>query len=203
VSMLLEQPATSRRIAWRLANEFFGEGVVSEAALGELAVGLQKNTLDIRWGVETILRSELFFAKANINSRIADPVTFLISRLVALECWRQAPSTLVLAEWVSRMGQDLFYPPNVGGWPGGRAWLSTRTLIARTNCMAALVKGDLNTPPSPPDLPQLVATHGDKHDSRQSGFLSRLLFGRENQTIESDPAGELVRLLTVPEAHLH
>jgi hypothetical protein len=39
------------------------------------------------------------------------------------------------------LDQDLFYPPNVGGWPGGRAWLSSRDLIGRTNYAAAVVAG--------------------------------------------------------------
>ena len=29
------------------------------------------------------------------------------------------------------MGQNLFSPPNVRGWPGGDAWINTHTLLAR------------------------------------------------------------------------
>ena len=29
------------------------------------------------------------------------------------------------------MGQQLFSPPNVKGWPGGRSWLNTATVLAR------------------------------------------------------------------------
>src|SRR5439155_3586783 len=140
---------------------------------------------DIRWAVETILRSELFFSPANIGTRVCDPVSFLIGPLRALECWRQSPSTLVLAEWVSRMGQDLFYPPNVGGWSGSRAWLSTRTTIARANCIAALAAGQLSTPSRPPDLDQLIARH--RHNTAEEAtFLPRLLFGRETESAETD-----------------
>ncbi len=46
-----------------------------------------------------------------------------------------------LANWISRIRQDLFYPPNVGGWPAGRAWLSTHTLVARANFAHALIGG--------------------------------------------------------------
>jgi len=129
----------------------------------------------------------------------------LIGRLMALECWRQSPSTLVLAEWVSRMGQDLFYPPNVGGWPGGRAWLSTRTIIARTNCMAALVAGTLNTPARPLDLEHLAAKHSTQHDaSEKSQFLSRLLYGNDaNSTPDSDFSAAVLQLITKPQSHLH
>jgi hypothetical protein len=36
------------------------------------------------------------------------------------------------------MGQQLFEPPNVGGWPQGAPWFSTGTMLARTNFAATL-----------------------------------------------------------------
>jgi uncharacterized protein (DUF1800 family) len=202
--LLLGQTATARRLAWRATNEFFGEGVVDGSALDELASELMKHDLDIRWLVETILRSELFFAQANIHSRVCDPVSFVMGPLRALECWRNSPSTLVLAEWVTRMGQDLFYPPNVGGWNGGRSWLSTRTVIARANYMSALLAGSLNAPARPPDLDQLVARHGAKQrGTEESSFYCLLLLGREPAMKEPKRATNLLDLLTGPDAHLH
>lgn len=213
VKMLLENPATARRLAWRLCDEFCGEGVVGEQALGELAEGLRQHELDIRWGIETLLRSGLFFSQPNIGSRVCDPVSFLIGPLRALECWRDPPSTLVLAEWVRRMGEDLFYPPNVGGWNGGRSWLSTRAVIARSNAMAALVAGELSSPVHPPELAAIAARHIGEHDPvAVARFLSKGLYGRvdEDAVRKVAPAGQgspvapaLVALLTSPSAQLH
>ncbi|MBI3864384.1 MAG: DUF1800 domain-containing protein [Planctomycetia bacterium] len=157
VRILLEQNSCARRIAWRLTNEFCGENAVTDAALDELAGGLRKNHLDVRWGVETILRSALFFSDENIQSRVADPVSFLLIPLRALECWRSPPSTLLLAEWLGRIGQDLFNPPNVGGWTGGRGWLSTRTVIARANYATAITAGQLANPERRLDMPAGMA----------------------------------------------
>lgn len=213
VKMLLENPATARRLAWRLCSEFCGEGVASEAAIVELAGGLQQHALDIRWGVETLLRSELFFSQANLGSRVCDPVSFLIGPLRALECWRDPPSTLVLAEWVRRMGEDLFYPPNVGGWNGGRSWLSTRAVIARSNAMAALGAGELNSPVRPPDVAGVAARCTQQRDPvGVARFLSKLLFGRvcEDAVRAASVSGEapvlapaLIALLTGPQALLN
>jgi len=36
------------------------------------------------------------------------------------------------------MGQELFSPPNVKGWPGGKTWMNTMTLITRVNFAGAL-----------------------------------------------------------------
>jgi uncharacterized protein (DUF1800 family) len=214
LKILLEQPATSQRLAWRLCSEFCGERVADDKALGELADGLREHDLDVRWGVETILRSELFFFGPNLGSRVCDPVSFIIGPLRALECWRDPPSTIVLAEWLRRMEQDLFYPPNVGGWSGGRAWLSTRAVLARTNCMAALVAGALNTPARPPDLEGIAARCASERDPVGAArFFSQLLFGRVYEEtlkdIPSAPDGQsplthsLLALLTSPQAHLH
>ncbi|MFV0444688.1 MAG: DUF1800 family protein [Planctomycetaceae bacterium] len=218
VKLLLDQPATARRLAWRLTQEFMGEGVVSAAALDELADGLREHNLDIRWGVETMLRSESFFSDANVGSRVADPMSFVIAPLRGLECFRDPPSTLVLAEWLGRMGLDLFYPPNVGGWNGGRAWLSTRSIIARANYANALVAGQLSSPTRPPEIASVVQQQaGESTLSSQVGWLEQLLCGRQRaktvdeichslKTIsgaDNQRSQAVVLLLTRPEAQLH
>ena len=65
--------------------------------------------------------------------------SYVVGAVRALEMLDPAPSTPVLADWCGRLGQDLFYPPNVGGWPGGRSWITTRSAIGRANFAAALV----------------------------------------------------------------
>ena len=39
------------------------------------------------------------------------------------------------------MGQNLFSPPNVRGWPGGDAWINTQTLLARKQFLESLDRG--------------------------------------------------------------
>jgi hypothetical protein len=95
------------------------------------------------WAVETVLRSRLFFAEANLGTRILGPVEYVVGSARALALFDPPPSTLLLADWAARLGQDLFQPPNVGGWPGGRAWISPQTMIGRANFAAALVGGKL------------------------------------------------------------
>jgi len=41
------------------------------------------------------------------------------------------------------MGQILFYPPNVAGWPGGENWLTSQMMIARQNFLAGLVNAQV------------------------------------------------------------
>ena len=128
VRILLESQATADRLAWRLCDLFMGEGIVGTPERKALADGLWSNNLDIGWAVSMIIGSRAFFASPNIRTRVLSPVDFIMSPVRAMELIEMPPSTLLLAEWSARLGQDLFNPPNVGGWPGGRTWLSARSL---------------------------------------------------------------------------
>jgi uncharacterized protein (DUF1800 family) len=130
----------------------------------------------VGWAVETVLRSRTFFADDNLGNRVLGPVEYVIGAARALELFEPPSSTLVLAEWAGRLGQDLFYPPNVGGWPGGRSWLTTRSVIGRANYAAALVEGTRVGRPGPMDALALARRHGEKDVVT---FFTRLLLGTE------------------------
>ncbi len=176
VRIVLEQPATARRLAWRIAGTFLGERAMARADLGALADGLRRRNLDIGWAVETVLRSRLFFAPEGLGDRVIGPTEYVIGAARALELFDPPSSTLVLAEWAARLGQDLFYPPNVGGWPGGRAWLTTRALVGRANYASALVEGERVGRPGPMDALALARRHGE---ADPVAFYTRLLLGSE------------------------
>ena len=119
------------------------------------------------------------------------------------------PSTLILADWCSRLGQELFRPPNVGGWPGGRSWLNSRTIVGRANFGAALLSGELHSPTQPAELGQLVAKYCDQRG--QPSLTATQLFEslllsvpRMNDTsvFSDDPGGIVVVLLSSPQACL-
>jgi uncharacterized protein (DUF1800 family) len=166
VKMLLEQPATAERLAFRLCEQFLGDGAVDAAGVKALADGLRQHDLDVGWGVETVLRSRAFFAEANIGRRVLGPAEFTVGAARALEMFEPAPSTLVLADWCARLGQDLFQPPNVGGWPGGRQWISAQAMIGRANFAAALVGGTLTRERRPFGALALAQRHGRGGDLR-------------------------------------
>jgi hypothetical protein len=176
VRMVLEHPATPRRLAWRVCELFLGEKALKTADVASLADGLRERKLDMGWVVETVLRSRTFFAADNLSGRVSSPVDYVIGAARALELFEPPSSTLVLAEWCGRLGQDLFYPPNVGGWPGGRSWLTTRALIGRANYAAALLDGKRVGRPGPMDALALAGRHGEKD---LVAFYTRLLLGAE------------------------
>jgi Protein of unknown function (DUF1800) len=121
-----------------------------------------------------VLRSATFFRDDNLRSKVQGPVDLIVGAIRALEMPPSAVNPEVLASWMAAMGQDLFYPPNVGGWAGGRAWLSAREAIARINFARALAAGDLTVPCAAPAVPTLAVRHGR---SDPLMFLSELLLG--------------------------
>lgn len=204
--ILLKNPATAKRLAWRLISEFFGESVVSDAARDELVQQLIDTGLDIAAALKTILHSQLFFSDANIASRVSDPLSFVLAPVRAFEMFAVPPSTLLLATWLKRMGLDLFYPSNVGGWAGGRSWLNTRTVIARTNFIAGVVKGELSRPVLTPDLKTLVARHDPPSFNEFMGTLFACNTNGGNSMVDSTlgpEAASVVNLMSHANAYLH
>jgi len=183
VAMLLEHPATAERLAWRICDTFLGEGDIDAAGTRALASGLRERDLDIGWAVGTVLRSRAFHEGRGLVGRVVSPIEYVIGAARALELFDPAPSTLLLAEWATRLGQDLFYPPNVGGWPGGRAWLSAGALIGRANCAAALAGGRDIGLSGPPDVLALTERLGFGRDlGAVTAFATGVLLGDDART---------------------
>jgi uncharacterized protein (DUF1800 family) len=188
VRILLAHPATAERLAARLCELFLGEPGAGPTAVKSLAAGLRAHDLDIGWGVETVLRSRAFFDEGNLGTHVLGPVGYVVGPARALELFEPPPGTLLLAEWAARLGQDLFYPPNVGGWPGGRSWISPQTMIARANFAAALVEGRLFREPAPVDALGLARRHGRGGDMEDViAFLAELLQGRPPEVKRREP----------------
>jgi len=180
VRIILEQPATAHRLAWRLCDTFMGERAVDRESIKALGEQLRKHDLDVGWGVSTILRSGAFFDEKNLGTRVQDPVEFIVAPVHALELLDPPPSTLVLADWCTRLGQDLFNPPKVAGWPGGRSWLSSRSLIGRVSYASALVAAQGVGRQRPLEPIVLARKHGHGASQPEAlSFLSQLLIGVE------------------------
>ncbi|QJW94809.1 DUF1800 domain-containing protein [Frigoriglobus tundricola] len=209
VNQLLRHPATATRLARKLVAAFFGESACPDDAVQELATGLRARDLDVSGAVGTVLRSRLFFAEANVRSRVAAPAEFVVGSARALGLFDPAPSTLAMADWSARMGQDLFDPPNVGGWLGGRAWINSRALIARANYAAALIEGP-NAGRRDAYDPAAAAQSAGFGTARADvlTYHHRLLFGTDpgaeigTRLARLDGRKLVIALLSAPEAQL-
>jgi uncharacterized protein (DUF1800 family) len=74
-------------------------------------------------------------------SMVKSPVEWFISACRALELTPSKLNTSAqLINHLNKLGQIPFYPPNVGGWPAGEAWLSSASAQYRIACAAWLIK---------------------------------------------------------------
>ena len=136
--IILEQPATSRRLVRKLYRWLISETEQpDEALISPLAESFAKD-YDVLKLVETMLRSNLFFSAAAHRRRIKSPVEFAIGIVKALE---GTVSTTQLANDLADLGQNLYNPPTVKGWTGGQHWINSSAIVARQNLASALLRG--------------------------------------------------------------
>ena len=77
-----------------------------------------------------------------------------------------------------QMQQELFNPPGVEGWDGGKAWLSTTTFLTRTNLLNRLISGnDPNKLPFLKPLDWLTVNGLSTNQQIVDYFVRRLLEG--------------------------
>ena len=187
VKIAAAHPATARNVVRRLYRWLISEADTPTDALLAPLAGSFARDLDVERLVETMLRSNLFFAATAIGRRIKRPVEFAVGIIRALE---GAAPTVRLAADLASLGENLYYPPTPSGWQGGRHWLNRATLIGRSNLAAALLA------PSGPYNgkldPAAVARKYGCADARSGGRFLMNLFLQPNdddRTFEKLSAG--------------
>jgi hypothetical protein len=149
VGILLEQPACGLYLAGKLYRELVSETAPPRAVLDQLARRLRASDYDIAEVVGAMLRSRLFYSEHAFLRRIKSPAEFVLGAVQA--AWPKPGGLRGLPFALEKMGQRLFAPPNVKGWPGGRSWLNTSTLLARNNFAERVALGNGTIPARPPD----------------------------------------------------
>ena len=128
IDIILEQRATANFIAKKIYRFFVNENV-DEKKVAILGDRFYQNNYDIKKLLADIFTSDWFYQEKNIGTRIKSPVELLVGirRLLPMEPER--PELQLLFEKI--LGQVLFYPPNVAGWPGGQCWIDSSALMFR------------------------------------------------------------------------
>jgi uncharacterized protein (DUF1800 family) len=133
IEILLERPVAARFIARKLLV-FFATTNPDDATVRALAQTLRKGNYEIAPTLRRLFLSEAFYAQGLVGEQIKSPIDLIVGTFRSLPI---APPNNVLPQVSGRLGQELFQPPNVKGWPGDREWISTTTLFDRYNLMAA------------------------------------------------------------------
>ena len=132
---LCEQPATALHITTRLWRQRIGQ-LPKPGRLAAIAAAWRRTELSLPWLEHTLATSPE--AKASRGRRLDDPV-LMLARSLALLGSRHGDALRIGRIQLIAMGQPLFEPPSVKGWPVDEEWLNLRWLQARRRGLQALL----------------------------------------------------------------
>jgi uncharacterized protein (DUF1800 family) len=128
LNIILEQKATAKFITTKIYKFFVNENV-DENVVKSLSESFYQSGYDIKKLMMDIFSSSWFYDKKNIGSRIKSPIELMAGIMRSLPMTIQNPENLIVYQKL--LGQMLLYPPNVSGWPNGKSWIDSSTLMLR------------------------------------------------------------------------
>jgi hypothetical protein len=140
VRIVIEQDDMPRFICRKLFRYFIcDQPSPSDELLALPAQALRDNGLQVAPVLRQMLSSNLFFSDHAEAKKIKSPVELVIGMLRGLE---GTTNCELVAGGLRKIGQGLFYPPNVKGWDGGRAWINSSTLLGRANLFEEILSSE-------------------------------------------------------------
>lgn len=139
LEILLKQKQTSVFITKKIYR-FFVNDKVDDLKVTWLAERFYHSHYDIKGLMEDIFTSDWFYEEANIGTKIKSPVELIVGirRMLPMEI--QNPESQLIIQRL--LGQLLFYPPNVAGWPGGTSWIDSSSLMFRLKIPGIMYASD-------------------------------------------------------------
>lgn len=139
VRILASHPATGPFLAGKLWS-FFASDKQPTGIVNKMASIYYSSNHNIREMVRAMLMSLEFYSDATKTGHIKSPTEFIVTSINTLGL--QNMDLSILPRTLASLGQELFNPPNVGGWPGGPNWINPTTMLQRFNFASALT-GDV------------------------------------------------------------
>jgi uncharacterized protein (DUF1800 family) len=150
IDRILAQPATAQFIASKVAQHF----VAAQPDAGyvkNLADSFRRSNYDLKTLMRAVFTSAEFNSAQSYRTLVKSPTDFMVNAARALGA--NNLSKLIAAAG-SGMGQSLFDPPDVGGWPNNEAWISSNTVVERVNFVTAALSQIKTALPSASDAPR-------------------------------------------------
>lgn len=138
IDAILAQPETARFIVRKLWREFVSP-TPDATEVATIAGRFYHSGYDIKVALRSLFLSDAFWAPENRGVLVKSPVELAVGAMRALGAVPRSMRPVVVA--TARMGESLFAPPNVRGWPGGDAWITSATLLARKEFLVRLSRG--------------------------------------------------------------
>ncbi len=138
INRLLENPRTAITVCAKLWKEFVSL-TPNDKIIEQLASKLRKNNYELKPVLESLFKSAEFRAENNYGTLIKSPLELAVGTIRQLKI--HVHDLAPIARYCRRLGQDIFDPPTVKGWPGGKHWINADTLLARQAFLQKISRG--------------------------------------------------------------
>ena len=135
IDLILAKPEAAQFITRKLWREFVSP-TPDEVEVKRLAHILQSSGYDLTKLMQAMLTSDAFYALDNRGVLIKSPIEFVVGTIKTFNVKPTNVRPFVLQSGV--LGQNLFLPPNVKGWPGGEVWINSASLLNRKQMLDRL-----------------------------------------------------------------
>jgi len=191
LQILLEQRATAYHVTEKLYR-FLVNDEPDAQQVQILADHFYDSGYDIPALLERIFTSEHFYEPQNIGARIKSPVELMVGMQRMISVTYPNPNIWLLFQ--RSLEQVLFYPPNVGGWPGGKSWIDSSSLMLRLRLPQVLYAGSVWNirPKAMPDeimdedLQMQPATGSAEEQQRIRDYIMHAIGSRMRATVQWD-----------------
>jgi uncharacterized protein (DUF1800 family) len=139
LDILLAQPETATFITTELWREFISE-TPDPAQIAPVAERFRASHYDIKTALRGLFSSDAFWDERNRGVLVKSPAEFVVGAVREFDIGDADQDATALAVQVRNFGENLFYPPNVKGWPGGENWINSSTLLARKQFIEQLFR---------------------------------------------------------------
>lgn len=128
LDILLEQRQTAKYITQKIYKYFVNENI-DNTRIEWLSKKFYNSNYDIASLMKDIFSSDWFYEAKNIGTKIKSPIELIVGIRRQLNIQLDRPEIQLVFQ--NALGQALFYPPNVAGWPGGKNWIDSSSLMLR------------------------------------------------------------------------
>lgn len=197
IDAVINDPAHPGFVADRIISEYLGDliGDAREDVRNDLISTYEATGRRLDAVIERAIRLGLEGASTTV---VLDPIRWLVicARATGVDLSGLRRSA---TQSIREMGQVPLFPPSVAGWPRGTEWLTSSSLIARTNVAAALAAA------TDPSEPLHIAAEDNDVDQLAEHLGLREPFGAGTRSAirsAADPVGRLTVALVCPESLL-
>ena len=138
LAIALDQPWTAVHLVKKLWREFISDQP-DPHEVERLARIFRKSDYQLKPVLTELFLSPNFWSQENRGVLIKSPVELMVGTIRLFDL--PISDLRMLPRYSRRLGQDLFDPPNVKGWPGGTQWITTNTLLDRWQLLQRGLRG--------------------------------------------------------------